>query len=266
MNKIKGIGASNGISTAKAFILIDNKPVITKKNITDISLEIKKYDDSVKLASKQIEKLKSGALKKLGEEKAAVFDAHLGILNDPEMEKQVKEKITNEKINASFALHEVANFFKSMFSSMEDAYMKERAADICDVTDRLLKLLEGIEIKDLTLINEEVIIIAHDLTPSETSQLNEKYVKGFITEIGGKTSHSAIMARTLEIPAIVGCGKNIFKIKEGSSLLIDGGLGEIVVNPEESLIKEFNERAEKLDKAKKEQATFKNKKSVSKDG
>ena len=266
MNKIKGIGASNGISNAKAYVLVDNKPIISKKKIKDVSAEIKKFDDAIKVATKQIEKLKEGAIKKLGVEKAAVFDAHIGILTDPEMETQVKEKIKNEKVNSSFALSEVANMFKDIFSSMDDPYMQERAADISDVTDRLLKIIEGIKITDLTSINEEVIIIAHDLTPSETSQLNAKFVKGFITEIGGKTSHSALMARSLEIPAVVGCGKGIFKIKEGSVILMDGNSGEVMINPEKSLIKEFSDRAEKLERDKKIQATFKNKKSISKDG
>ncbi len=266
MNKLKGIGASNGISIAKAYILIDDVPNIKKKNISDSSVEVKKYYAAIKEATKQINNLKQGALKKLGAEKAAVFDAHLGILTDPEMERQVVEKINQEKVNASYALSDVSGVFKQMFLSMDDPYMQERAADISDVTNRVLKIIEGVKIKDLTLINEEVIIIAHDLTPSETSQLNAKFVKGFITEIGGRTSHSAIMARSLEIPAIVGCGKNVFKIKEDSKLLMDGNLGEIAVNPDNKLIKEFEERSKKIEEAKKIQQTFKNKKSISKDG
>ncbi len=266
MNKLKGIGASNGISIAKAYILIDDVPNIKKKNISDSSAEVKKYYAAIKEATKQINNLKQKALKKLGAEKAAVFDAHLGILTDPEMERQVVEKINQEKVNASYALSDVSDVFKQMFLSMDDPYMQERAADISDVTNRVLKIIEGVKIKDLTLINEEVIIIAHDLTPSETSQLNAKFVKGFITEIGGRTSHSAIMARSLEIPAIVGCGKNVFKIKEDSKLLMDGNLGEIAVNPDNKLIKEFEERSKKIEEAKKIQQTFKNKKSISKDG
>ena len=266
MNKLKGIGASSGISTAKAYILVDNTPKIIKTKIKDFLIETKKYDNAILIATKQIKKLKQGALKKLGEEKAAVFDAHIEILNDPEMSDQVKTKIKEENINASFALLEVANGFKEIFLSMDDDYMRERAADIADVTNRLIKIIEGVKIMDLTLINEEVIIISHDLTPSETSQLDAKFVKGFITEIGGKTSHSAIMARSLEIPAIVGSGKKIFNIKERSIILLDGGSGEIIIDPEKKLIKEFNERAEKLEEQRKIQLTFKNKESISKDG
>lgn len=266
MDKFKGIGASNGISYAKAFVLKDNTPEIVKTEITDVEAEIKKYNDAVAVASEQIAKLKEGAIVKLGVEKAAVFDAHIGILMDPEMANQVKAKIEGEKVNASYALSEVAGTFKEMFASMDDSYMQERAADVADVTSRMIKLIEGVEIKDLTLIDEEVVILAHDLTPSETSQLNDKFVKGFITEIGGRTSHSAIMARSLEIPAIVGCGESVFQVKEGIKVLMDGNSGEVLINPAEEVVTEFNERAEKLAKAKEAELAFKDKESTSKDG
>lgn len=266
MNKFNGIGASNGISNAKAYILKDNMPEIVKSIIDDTKKENLKFDEAINLASKQILKLKAGAMKKLGKEKAAVFDAHLEILNDPEMASKVKDKINNDKVNASFAVSEVADFFKKTFLSMDDEYMRERAADVADVTTRIIKLIENVEIKDLTLINEKVIIIAHDLTPSETSQLDAKYVKGFITEIGGRTSHSAIMARTLEIPAIVGVGKTVFNIRQEDNVLMDGSLGEILINPNKSIIIEFKERALKLEEDRKIELTFKDKKSLSKDG
>ncbi len=266
MNKFSGIGASNGISNAKAYVLKDNMPVIEKITINDVKEEINKYDKAVLTATEQITKLKEGAITKLGPEKAMVFDAHLGILTDPEMASQIKARIQDEKVNASFAAQEVAEFFKGMFLSMDDEYMKERAADVADVTNRLIKIIEGVEIKDLTLINEEVIIIAHDLTPSETSQLNAKFVKGFITEIGGRTSHSAIMARSLEIPAVVGVGAKVFDIEEGVPLLMDGSTGEILINPSEKEISEFNDRAKKLLEKRKIELTFKDKSTISKDG
>ncbi len=266
MNKFNGIGASNGISNAKAYILKDNMPAIEKLTIEDVQAEVSKYDEAVTKASEQIAKLKEGAMEKLGAEKAAVFDAHLGILMDPEMANQVKAKIEGEKVNASFATQEIAEFFKSMFLSMDDEYMKERAADVADVTSRLIKLIEGVEIKDLTLINEEVIIIAHDLTPSETSQLNPAFVKGFITEIGGRTSHSAIMARSLEIPAVVGCGSTVFDVQEGTNLLMDGSTGEVLLNPSEEDVADFKGRAERLAARREVELTFKDKPSTSKDG
>lgn len=266
MNKFNGIGASNGISKAKAYILVDNMPAIEKVTIEDAQAEITKYDEAVTVASEQIARLKDGAMEKLGAEKAAVFDAHLGILMDPEMATQVKAKIEGEKVNASFATKEVADFFKGMFLSMDDEYMKERAADVADVTNRLIKIIEGVEIKDLTLINEEVVILAHDLTPSETSQLNPAFVKGFITEIGGRTSHSAIMARSLEIPAVVGCGATVFEVEEGTPLLMDGSTGEVLLNPTQEDISEFEGRAARLAARREIELTFKDKETVSKDG
>ncbi len=266
MNKFNGIGASNGISHAKAYVLVDNMPTIEKITVEDAQAEITKYDNAVAVASEQIAKLKEGAIEKLGAEKAAVFDAHIGILLDPEMANQVKAKIEGEKVNASFATKEVADFFINMFSSMDDEYMKERAADVADVTNRLIKLIEGVEIKDLTLINEEVVILAHDLTPSETSQLNPAFVKGFITEIGGRTSHSAIMARSLEIPAVVGCGAKVFDVQEGTDLLMDGSTGEVLLNPTSDEVEDFKLRAERLAARREIELTFKDRKSTTKDG
>ncbi len=266
MNKFNGIGASNGISHAKAYILKDDMPAIEKITIEDAQAEITKYDEAVAKASEQIAKLKEGAIEKLGAEKAMVFDAHLGILMDPEMANQVKAKIEGEKVNASFATKEVAEFFKGMFLAMDDEYMKERAADVADVTNRLIKLIEGVEIKDLTLINEEVVIIAHDLTPSETSQLNPAFVKGFITEIGGRTSHSAIMARSLEIPAVVGCGATVFDVAEGTDLLMDGSTGEVLLNPSTEEVEEYKGRAERLAARREVELKFKDLPSTSKDG
>ncbi len=265
MNKFNGIGASNGISHGKAYILKDDMPAIEKITIEDTQSEITKYDNAVAKASEQIAKLKEGAIVKLGAEKAAVFDAHLGILMDPEMATQVKAKIEGEKVNASFATKEVADFFIGMFSSMDDEYMKERAADVADVTNRLIKLIEGVEIKDLTLINEEVVIIAHDLTPSETSQLNAQFVKGFITEIGGRTSHSAIMARSLEIPAVVGCGSTVFDVPEGTDILMDGSTGEVLLNASPEDVQEYKERSERLAARREIELTFKDKPTMTKD-
>ncbi len=266
MNKFNGIGASNGISHAKAYVLVDNMPTIEKVSVEDAQAEITKYDNAVAIASEQITKLKEGAMEKLGAEKAAVFDAHIGILMDPEMANQVKAKIEGEKVNASFATKEVADFFINMFTSMDDEYMKERAADVADVTNRLIKLIEGVEIKDLTLINEEVVILAHDLTPSETSQLNPEFVKGFITEIGGRTSHSAIMARSLEIPAVVGCGAQVFDVQEGTDLLMDGSTGEVLLSPSADEVEDFKMRAERLAARREIELTFKDRKSTTKDG
>ncbi len=266
MIKIKGIGSSNGISIAKSFILSDDEINISEEKINNTREEITKFENAKSKTEEQILKLKENALKNLGEEKANIFDAHIGILNDPEMHNQVVQKILDEKLNCAFSVKIISNNFKNIFLSMDDEYMKERASDINDVSNRLIKNILGIKINDLSLIQEEVIIVAHDLTPSETSQLNPKFIKGFITEIGGRTSHSAIMARTLEIPAIVGVGNEIFQITNNEKLLIDGNLGEIIISPSKETTTEYLKKAKILKKEKEEELKFKNKESKSKDG
>ncbi len=266
MKELKGIPASSGLAIAKAHKIIEEKINITDEKISDVSLEIKKFEEAKENTKNQIENLKEKTKEKMGEEKAMIFDAHLGILFDIEMENQIKQMIETEKYNSAYAVKEVSENFRNLFLTMEDEYMKERAADILDVRNRLLKNILNIKISDLSLINEEVIIIAHDLTPSETSQLNPKFVKGFITEIGGRTSHSAIMARTLEIPAIVGVGKSVFDIQNDSQILMDGVQGNIVENPSEDLINSHKEHWKTIEKIKKEEKEFINKESKSLDG
>lgn len=266
MKKIIGKAASSGISIAKAHVIENQNFKIDRKIVDDSKQEIMIFNDAIKEAEKQISKLRKQSIEKLGEKKAAIFDAHLAILKDPELEKQVKDLINNEKVNASFAVQEIGNNFKTIFLSMEDQYMKERASDVEDVTSRVIRIIEKIEIQDLSLINEPVIIISNDLTPSETSQLNKKFVKGFVIAIGGRTSHSAIMARSLEIPAIVGAGNEIFKIKSRDEVLIDGSTGEIYVSPTQGVKKEFQLKKENYKHIFESEKKFIDKETITKDG
>jgi phosphotransferase system enzyme I (PtsI) len=169
-----------------------------------------------------------------------VFDAHLMVLSDPELIGAVEGNIKDNNVNAESALKEVTDMFIGMFESMEDnPYMQERAADIKDVTKRVMSHLVGVKLPDLSMINEEVIIVAEDLTPSDTAQLDRNFVRAFVTNIGGRTSHSAIMARSLEIPAVVGT-KNITEaVSEGDVLALDGSEGDVLVNPSTEEIAEF---------------------------
>ncbi len=266
MKKLLGKQASSGIAKAKSFVLSYNNFTVKKIDNVNVEEQLSKLTDANLTAEKQILKLRETTAKKLGEEKAQIFDAHIQILKDPEMQLQIETMIKNEKINASFAIQTIAEIFKQIFLSMDDEYMKEREADISDVTTRLIKIVDDIEIQDLTLINEPVIIVAYDLTPSETSQLDPKYVKGFITEIGGRTSHSTIMARTLMIPAIVGVGESIKKIEPNSTILMDGSTGDIIINPSEETVIEFEEKEIKFNKKIELEKTFIDKETVSKDG
>ena len=175
-----------------------------KKSVTEVEAEVARLEAALEKSKSELEIIREHARKELGDDKAEIFEAHLLVLSDPELINPIKDKITNENVNAEHALDEVAAMFINMFESMDNEYMKERAADIRDVTKRVLAHLLGVNVSNPSLISEEVVIIAEDLTPSDTAQLNRKFVKGFTTDIGGRTSHSAIMARSMEIPAVVG--------------------------------------------------------------
>ena len=194
---IKGIAASPGISIAKAFRLQDPDLTVIQSRVSNPGEEIIRFEKAIDKSRKELTVIQDYATKELGEDKAEIFAAHLLILEDPELINPIKDKIANDRVNAEFALNEVAVMFVSMFENMENQYMKKRAADIKDVTKRVLANLLGVSISNPSMISEEVIIIAEDLTPSDTAQLNRKYAKGFTTDIGGRTSHSAIMARSI---------------------------------------------------------------------
>lgn len=264
--KLKGIGASRGIAIAKVFELKHYEINIEKKHISDIEAEIKKLDNAINLAVEQIKKIKEVASKNLDAEHAAVFDAHIQVATDPSMKEEFQQMIQTEKVIAEFSVDQISKKYIDMFASMDDEYMKERAADINDVCQKIIFNLLGIVKEDLTTINEEVIIVGVDLTPSETSQLNKKYIKGFATDIGGRTSHSAIMARSLEIPAVLGLGNITNEVKTGDILAINGNTGDVYINPSNEIIKKLKEEIKKEEELKKILETFKNKPSISKDG
>ncbi|WP_436359151.1 phosphoenolpyruvate--protein phosphotransferase [Mycoplasma sp. 480] len=264
--KITGIGASNGISIAKIFKIKEQKIELTNSKIENVEAELNLFNIAINKTIKQIESIKEKASKTLNEEEVAVFDAHIQVANDPAIMDEVQNLIKNEKLNAAFATENVTKKFIEMFSNFDDPYMKERAADIKDVATRIIKNILGIEIVDLSAINEETIIVAEDLTPSDTAQLNKKFVKGFLTNIGGRTSHSAIMARSLEIPAILGLGNITEIVKNKDVVAMNGEKGVVIINPSLEEIKEFELEFKKFMENKKELENFLTKKSLSKDG
>ena len=263
---LKGIGASAGIAIAKAYRLEEPELVVEKRVIDSIEAEVQRFDAAIKQSTSELEQIKEHAFKELGEDKAAIFAAHLLVLSDPELINPIKDKIITEKVNAEFALQEVANMFISMFEAMDNEYMQERAADIRDVTKRVMSHLLGVTIPNPSMISEEVIIIAEDLTPSDTAQLNRKYVKGFTTDIGGRTSHSAIMARSMEIPAVVGAKTVTSDIENGAFVILDGLDGKVIVNPSDDVIKEYEEKKVAYEAQKVEWAKLVNERTVTKDG
>lgn len=264
---LKGIAASDGIAVAKAYMLVQPDLSFSETKIDDPEAEIARLNDAVAASKKELEVIKTKAAENLGDEEAQVFEAHLTILSDPEMLGQISDKIKNDKVNAEAAVKSVTDMFIQMFEGMTDnTYMQERAGDVRDVTKRLMSHLLGVTLPSPALINEEVVIVAHDLTPSDTAQLDRKYVKGFITDIGGRTSHSAIMSRTLEIPAIVGSGSATDDIKADQTVIIDGINGDALVDPSDAELKEYQQKADDFAAQKAEWAQLKNEQSVTADG
>ena len=262
---IKGIAASPGISIAKAFRLQDPDLTVIQSRVSNPGEEIIRFEKAIDKSRKELKVIQDYATKELGEDKAEIFAAHLLILEDPELINPIKDKIANDRVNAEFALNEVAVMFVSMFENMENQYMKERAADIKDVTKRVLANLLGVSISNPSMISEEVIIIAEDLTPSDTAQLNRKYAKGFTTDIGGRTSHSAIMARSLEIPAVVGTKTVTSTIENGMNVIIDGLDGKVIVNPNEDEVKLYQKKKVAYEAQKAEWAKLVHEKTVTSD-
>lgn len=240
---LKGIAASSGIALAKIYKL--TKPELSVNcNFCSVEEELSVFNQSVELTKSDIEKVKEKATGRLSVDELAIFDAHLMVLSDPEFVGQIENMIKDGQ-SASSAVDSVSKMFISMFESMDDPYFKERAADIKDVSYRLLAHVLNVFVPDLSLIDEEVIVVAYDLTPSDTAQLDRRFVKGFATEIGGRTSHSAIMARSLEIPAVVGINQLLDSVNTGDFMVLDALKGEVLVNPSQKIIDEYSESAQK---------------------
>ncbi|PKX77280.1 phosphoenolpyruvate--protein phosphotransferase [Lactiplantibacillus plantarum] len=264
---LKGIAASDGVAIAKAYMLVDPDLSFEKTTVSDTDAEVARLHDAFDASKAELKVIKDKAVENLGEEEAEVFEAHITILSDPEMLGQIEGKIKDDKVNAEEALKEVTDTFISMFEAMTDnAYMQERAGDIRDVTKRVLSHLLGVTLPSPALIDSEVIVVAHDLTPSDTAQLDRKYVKGFITDIGGRTSHSAIMSRTLEIPAVVGSESATTDIKEGDTVVLDGINGDALLAPTDAEVADYQQKAKDFVAQKAEWAKLKNEATVSKDG
>ncbi|ANS61969.1 phosphoenolpyruvate--protein phosphotransferase [Streptococcus thermophilus] len=264
---LKGIAASDGVAVAKAYLLVQPDLSFETVTVEDISAEEARLDAALAASQDELSVIREKAVESLGEEAAAVFDAHLMVLADPEMTGQIKETIRAKQVNVEAALTEVTNMFIAIFEGMDDnPYMQERAADIRDVTKRVLANLLGKKLPNPATIDEESIIVAHDLTPSDTAQLNKKFVKAFVTDIGGRTSHSAIMARTLEIAAVLGINNITELVKDGDILAVSGITGEVVINPTEEQIAEFKAAGEAYAKQKAEWAQLKDAPTVTADG
>ncbi|KAF1296282.1 phosphoenolpyruvate--protein phosphotransferase [Enterococcus sp. JM4C] len=264
---LKGIAASDGVAVAKAYLLVQPDLSFSKATVEDTAAEETRLDDALAKSTEELQAIREKAAQSLGEAEAQVFDAHLMVLSDPEMIGQIKQNIQDNKVNAESALKEVTDMYIGMFEAMDDnAYMQERAADIRDVAKRILAHLLGVTLPNPSMINEEVVVVAHDLTPSDTAQLDRKYVKAFVTDIGGRTSHSAIMARSLEIPAIVGTKEITAKVKANDIIAVNGIEGDVIVDPTEDQKAEIIKIGEAYAAQKAEWEKLKNTATVTADG
>ena len=242
----KGIAASKGYAIGKVFLQVNEEIVITDKKVSDIEAEKAKLQKALDDSRTQLEKIKEKALIEMGAEKAQVFEAHITLLDDPEFTGAMQMEIESNSTNSMKAVQSVTDMFVSIFDAMEDAYMKERAADIKDVSKRIISNLAGKGGEAFAITEGNTIVVAHDLTPSDTAQLDRSKVVGFITDIGGRTSHAAIMARTLEIPAVLGLGDITTSVKTGDRVIVDGLTGDVIINPSEEVIAEYTKKKEKF--------------------
>ena len=264
---LKGIAASDGFATAPAYLLVEPDLSFKKTTIKDVQAEVQRLRAAVQESDAELTKIRDTAQKTLGEEEAQVFDAHKMILADPEFVGAIESQIKDQKLNAEQVLRNVADNFITTFEAMtNNKYMQERAADVRDVTKRIMSHLLGVQLPNPALIDHEVIVIAHDLTPSDTAQLNKKYVKAFATDVGGRTAHSAIMARSLEIPAVVGTNTITKDVANGDELIVDGVNGDVVIQPSAADSDHYQKAATEYALEKAEWSKLKNSATVTADG
>lgn len=264
---IKGIAASDGIGIAKAYLLIDPDLSFVKKTIKDTDAEYARVEKAFSSSIADLATIKQNAQGRLSDEELEVFDAHIAILSDPEMKKQIKDEIDTKHVSAEEAMTDVTDNFANVLAAMTDnKYMQERAADVKDVAKRALSHLLDKPLPNLASINEPVVIIAKEITPSDTSQMDARYVKGLATDLGGRTSHAAIMSRTLRIPAVVGSENITATVRQGQMLIVDGLHGNIIVDPSPEEIASYQNQARKFAQEREEWAKLVDAPSISKDG
>ena len=264
--KIKGIPASPGIAIGKAFLYKENKLEIVEKSTLSKEEEIERLVKGREIAKSQLEEIKENTLKKLGKDKADIFEGHITLLEDEELFSEIDSKISQKKCTAEFALNEAIDEYATMLANLEDAYFKERAGDLRDIGKRWLYGVMNIQVADLSKLEPETIIVAKELNPSDTAQINLDNVLAFVTEIGGKTAHSSIMARSLELPAVVGVGVVLDELEDNQILIVDAIKGEVIVSPDVETLQIYKEKREKFLKEKEELKALKDKEAISKDG
>lgn len=262
----EGIIASPGIAIAKAFVYDKVEVEVTEKKVDDAAAEVARLQTALEKSKEQILKIKEKAARDLGEEEAEIFEAHAMVLDDPEFVDSITAEINTNGVNAEFAVKTVTDRFFEMFDMMDDPYFSARAADIRDVGTRVLNNVMGVENVDISCLDEDTIIVADDLAPSDTAQMDKARVKGFATNIGSRTSHTAIMARSLEIPAVLGLGDITSAVKNGDIVVVDGLKGQAVINPTDDELAAYKKQQEDYQAYIKELAELKELEAVTTDG
>ncbi len=253
----KGIGASPGIAIADAFVYVKEDVEIPTNKVDNVEAELELFDDAVKKSKEQLAQVREKAAEALSEEEAAIFDAHALFLDDPDFVDAIKANIEANADNAALATQNKTDEMWAMFDAMDDPYFQARKADIKDVGTRVINNILGIEEVDISNLPNDVILIAVDLAPSDTAQMDKQHVKGFATDIGSRTSHTAIMARSLEIPAVLGLDNITTEVKNGDKVIVDGSTGEVVVNPDAETLKKYEEAKKNYEEYQKELAQLK---------
>lgn len=235
----KGIGASAGIGIGKVVVIKEQSLDYKKETITDAEAEKKRLSEAIEVfidkTTKMVEAMKVTA----GEQESEILEGHILMIQDPAIKEQIDAKIDDEKINAEAAVEEACDFFAQIFAMAEDELTQQRASDLGDIKTRLIKILLGIEEVDISAVPEGTVLVAEDLTPSMTAGINPANVEGVLTEIGGKTSHSAIICRSMEIPAVLSVENIVSIVKDGDVVVLDGATGEAYVNPEDSVLEDY---------------------------
>lgn len=263
---LSGVGASKGVAIGKAFIKRNTQIEISKQLTKTVEEEKASVREAQQVATNELKALYDKALEQVGEEEALIFDVHQMLVQDLDYTDFIMNMIADENVSGAYAVSQAAIVFSDLFASMEDKYMQERAADIQDISKRLICILTGVKEMSLADIDTSSIIIAKDLLPSDTIQMNKDYVIGFITEDGGKMSHSAILARTMQIPAIVGAKGAMDTIVDGDMIIIDGQEGNIYINPSEVELDAWTKKKAEYDAYRKSLEALKGTKNMTKDG
>ncbi len=249
----KGIGVSPGIAIGRAVIVEKRIASVYRVPIRedDVPGEVTRFMESLEKTRDELLELKQKVSRSMGEEFASIFEAHAMMVSDPAFADKVIQKIESEQVNAEWALSEVQEEFQARFQSFEDNYLRERTADVKDVAERVLKHLQGVAHHDLSEISHDVIIIADDLTPSDTIHFNRRPIVGFATESGGRTSHTSIIAKSLFMPAVIGVPRLTRMVDNDELIIVDGYEGTVLVNPTQAMLAEYRSRVTRHEEAEK---------------